>query len=111
MRRTRNAELDILSAVSERGTRIRMEREANKTLEDKLNEEVKHLNEMKKIVSMQIANIKEFIPAGEDRDRAISAMKNTIKSKEKEVDFLKEQIANSSSTRGIGSTSTSGTGK
>lgn len=56
---------------------------------------------------MQIANFEKFIPAGEDRDNAILAMKNVVKSKEHEIKSLKKQLQ--ISTRGMGGTSTSRT--
>lgn len=57
---------------------------------------------------MQIANFEKFIPASEDRDNAILALKNVVKSKENEVEFLRKQITTSSTSRGAGSTKTSG---
>lgn len=48
-RRTRIAEQEISVATAKKGAEMRAEREANKTLEDKLNEAIKDLKETKKI--------------------------------------------------------------
>ena len=109
LKRTRAFEQELLAVTAKKGAEIRAKREANKSLQDKFDEAVKDLEKSKELVSMQIANLEKFIPAGEDRDNAILAMKNVVKSKEREIESLKKQLQ--ISTRGIGSTSTSGTGK